>query len=510
MLRTALAALLLTAAPALAQSAPTLSAAARQALGLSTEAGAAAYAEGRDATLAFRLGEARAAFARVARAEPASLAGAYGLETAALWEALVAERDAERDRFYALNDSLTDLADRLPDGPESDLWTATASLHRAILLGRQERYSKAGLTFRGACGTYRDLAALPSPAPDALFGQGLCEVAAGAVPRKYKWLARLLGFSGTVAGGTEHLVAASEGDGVQGVEATVALSIVDRTLNEGRGSGLERIQALAAIHPESPILAYFLGYQLLTDRRPVEAEVALRRSAEALAAPGATPLPFIDAHLGTALFRQGRFEEAISHLEGFARSFRGDALVANTMLMAGIAYEMTGDRPRAEALYRRVRARRDYDIDLAAARQAALRLATPMTPAGRVLVLGETAYDSGRYQDAIDRLQPIVTDASLPDIDRAEAAYRTGRAYQALRKWDDALRHFQLATARPGDPQAKWGPWALYHTGEVHEAAGDKEPARRAYRAVLDNEAEFDFSKSLEQRTRTALERLDR
>ena len=510
MLRLALVALAFAASPSHAQSSPPLSDAARSALGLTTDAGASAYVAGRNAILSFRMADARRAFARVAEAEPTSLASAYGLETAALWIALVAERDEERDRFYALNDSLSELADALPDGRDAELWQATATMHRALLLGREERYSRAGLAFRSACGRYRDLTDAPDPAPDAHFGQGLCEVAAGSVPRKYKWLARLLGFSGTVSGGTAHLLAATEGNGVQGIESAIALSIVDRTLNEGRGEGLERIQALTQAYPDSPILAYFEGFQLLTDRRPVEAEASLRRAEEALAEPGAVPLPFIDAHLGTALFRQGRFEDAIPHLEGFARSFRGDALVANTTLLAGIAYEMTGDRSRAEALYRRVRARRDYDVDLAAARQAALRLDAPMTPAGRRLILGETAYDSGRYREAIEILQPVVTDASLPDTDRAEAAYRTGRAHQALREWDDALRHFQLATVRPGDPLGKWGPWSLYHTGEVHEALGATSDARAAYRGVLANEAEFDFSKSLEQRTRTALERLDR
>ncbi len=93
-------------------------------------------------------------------------------------------------------------------------------------------------------------------------------------------------------------------------------------------------------------------------------------------------------------------------------------------------------------------------------------------------------------------------------MERAEAAYRTGSALQSLERWDEALGYFRLARDRPGDPLAKWGPWSEYHLGEVHEALGETAEARAAYRRVLDNEAEFDYHKALEQRTRTALERL--
>ena len=207
---------------------------------------------------------------------------------------------------------------------------------------------------------------------------------------------------------------------------------------------------------------------------------------------------------------QDRFEEAAPVLEEFARSFRGQAFVAQSLLQAGIAYEMVGDRRRAESLYRRVRANRDYDTDLAAEREAQERLKAPITECERLLLLGETAFDGGRYDDAVRTLQPVVTDGAFPADQRAEAAYRTGRAYQALGEGSQALRHYRLAVDRPGDPLSKWGPWSVYHAGEVHEAEGRTDDARQMYQRVLENEAEFDYHKTLEQRTRAAIERLGR
>ena len=488
--------------------APALSGTERAALGIATDAGARLYARARADALAFRLDDARRAFGQLGAAEPGSPAGAYGLETVALWRALVAEDDAALDRFYALNDSLADVADDLPATAATRLVAATARLHRALALGRQERYARAGLAFRDACGRFRDLG--DAAGPDADFGRGVCEVAAGAVPRKYRFLARLFGFSGSVAGGIDRLDAAGRGGGALAAEAVIGLAVSDATLNERRAGSVARLEALADAHPDSPLVAYLEGYLLLLDRRAEDAEVALRRARRLLDAPGAAPIPLVDANLGFALFRQDRFEEAGPLLEQFARTYRGQSLVAQATLLAGLAAEMTGDRRRAESLYRRVRAARDYDSDLSAVREAKRRLEAPMTPSERALLLGQNAFDAGRYDEAVRVLQPVVTDSALPDVDRAEAAYRTGRAYQATERWADAVRHFRLAVDSPGDPLAKWGPWSLYHVGEVYEAEGRDAEAHAAYEAVLDNEDEFDYHKALEQRTRTALERLGR
>ncbi|WP_412067492.1 tetratricopeptide repeat protein [Rubrivirga sp. IMCC43871] len=507
LLRSASLALCLLAGPVFAQAdgPEPLADPVRTALGIETDAGAMLYAQGLAASLDMRLDDARSSFRQLAAAEPESPAGVYGLESVALWQALVTEEDDAFDRFYALNDSLTAVVDGRDEAPGARVLGGAAKLHRALAFARQERYLRAGNSLREACGRFDDLSE-----HDALFGQGICEVAAGSIPRAYKFVARLLGFRGSVAGGLAKLDAASSADGLHALDAAVAFAISDSALNERRAGSVDRLAALAEAHPSSPVLGYLAGFHLLVDRRAAEAVVALRRAEAARDVDGVLPLPVIDAHLGMALFRQREFAAAAPLLEDFARTFRGRALLAQSTLHAGLAYEMLGDRRRAESLYRRVRAVRDYDADLSAEREAAHRLENPLTASSRALVIGGAAYDAGDYADAIAALQPVVTGAELPAVKRAEAAYRTGRALQATERWDDAIRHFQLAIDKPGDPLAKWGPWALYHQGEVHEAQGDLEAAERLYDRVLDNEEEFDFHKSLEQRARAAQERIRR
>src|SRR5690606_15455162 len=143
-----------------------------------------------------------------------------------------------------------------------------------------------------------------------------------------------------------------------------------------------------------------------------------------------------------------------------------------------------------------------------ARRRAEQLLERPMTEVERTLLLGQNLYDAGRDREAIAMLQPVVAGGATEYVQRAEAAYRSGRAYQSLREWDEALRHYRIAVERPGDPLAKWGPWSQLYLGEVYEAMGDEDAARAAYRAALDNETEFDYNQALEQRARTALGRL--
>ncbi|MGB3541881.1 tetratricopeptide repeat protein [Rubrivirga sp.] len=478
-----------------------LTATAQRSLQLSDTRAAERYVQAYSDALDFRLEDALDGFNEVGRLDPASPASAYGLETVTLWRAFLTEEDEVFDRFYELNDSLQTAADR----QGAELLGATAKLHRALAFGRQERYTRAGNSFREACGRFREISDT-----GALYGRGVCEVAGGSVPRSYRWLARLLGFRGSVAGGLASLEVASLEDGLLRDDALIAFAIADATLNERRAGSVDRLVALSESRPSSPLLAYLAGYHLLLDRRASEAEVALRRGAESVRAPDVEAVPFLDAHLGLALYRQHKFEEALPLLERYARTFHGRALLAQTTLRAGLSHEMLGDRRRAEGFYRRVRASRDYDTDLSAAREAERRLEAPMTSAERALLLGEAAFDGGSDLEAVRLLQPVVTDSELPAVVRAEAAYRTGRAYQSLERWADAQRHFQLAIDRPGDPLAKWGPWSIYHSGEIEEATGDLDAARQLYERVLEDETEFDYHKALEQRARTALERIGR
>ena len=51
------------------------------------------------------------------------------------------------------------------DAQEAEWLRATVALHRALALAREERYPRAGLAFRDACGRFRTLAATATTRP---------------------------------------------------------------------------------------------------------------------------------------------------------------------------------------------------------------------------------------------------------------------------------------------------------------------------------------------------------
>ncbi len=464
--------------------------------------------EGRALMIAFRLEEAEAMFRQLDTIEPESPAAGYHLTTIALWHALMTEREPWYGRFFSRADSLDDRLSHLPDSAWKKHFEAELLLQRAVVYGKQERFTKAGLALRGAYNRYEDNVRDYPEFWESYKGMGLCHVAVGSVPRAYQWIMSILGFSGTVQQGMGEIELALTNSTYNREESALLLGVVDAMMNEQRNGAIRHVQALYEAYPESPMPAYLYSYLLMKARRAVDAEEIIREGMRRQESGDVADIPYFDYFLGDALFRQNKFEEAIPEFERYLRSYRGQTLVAMGYLNTGLSLEMLGDRDEALRHYDRIRSDRDVDADKSAIRRAEQLLDNPLSDDEKTLLLGQNFYDGGGYTDAISTLQPVLTDRDALQAHRAEAAYRSGRAYQALENWEEAIRHYTFARNSPGDLLAKWGPWSQYYIGEVYEELGDRDEARRAYRAALDYEEEFDFHKSLEQRARTALGRL--
>ncbi len=460
---------------------------------------------------AMRLEAADSAFVRLDALEPASPAGAYHRATAALWRALLEERDPYLRAHDEAVDELEARVSEMPQTGDAGVWRSflegEAALQRAVIAGRQERYLPAATAFRRACGRYRDALRADPEFEEAYLGTGLCHVAAGSIPRKYRWVARLLGFNGTVAEGTAELERAAQSAEFVGETAVVVRALIRAIYDDD-----QEAQIVAdAVHlreafPESPMAAYVAGFLLMRARRASDAEEALLASQRLQT--GATRIHAAEGLLGLAQFRLEKYDEAAQTLQRFLLTFRGKSFVAQARLYLGLAHEMRGDRAAAETEYRRVRPERDYDNDHASAREARRRLRQPMNEVDRALLRGQNLFDAGRYRESVAAVQPLFGNAGAGEVQRAEAAYRSGRAFQALSELSDAARHYRLAADTPGDLGARWGPWSRFHLGEVQAAQGDIDGARRTFRAVLADEHEFDYHQALEQRARAALEGL--
>lgn len=473
-----------------------------------TEQGEALLDEGRAHMLAFRLDAASETFDRLATHSDGEVAARFHLAKIALWKAMILEQDPLYEQFFVQSDALLALLDDTPDSPWKTQFRAEGAFQRAIIHAKKTEYTRAALALRQAFKHYEENVERHPTFYESYAGMGLCHVAVGVVPKSFRWLLKLMGFSGTIGEGLDEMKVAAEQSHYYREEAAVYFAFTDQVINESKEDGLRYVADLYAAHPDSPVVSYVYGLGLLNERRAEKAEAVLREAQAQLDQPGTYTMPYVTYFLADALFAQNDFPASARYFKRYLDTFPGEALVAQANLHAGLALEMSGRRAEALPFYERIQVRDDYDSDEAARREAADRLAAPMTPHERALLLGRNAFDAGHYREAIATLQPVLGDQAAPGVQRAEAAYRSGRAYHVLEAYREALRHYGFAAADPGDPLAKWGPWAQFYIGEVRESQGDREAARTAYKRVLAYDEPFAYHKALEQRAKAALSRL--
>ena len=474
--------------------------------GLATPDAQRAYTAGRADLLALRLDAADARFDALQAAS--AEAAAYGHLQTALYRALFRGDEADYDRFFERLDRLYERLDDAPASRWTALMAADAALFDAMVQGKRRSYAKAALAARRADSRFDALIDAHPDFNEAYRGAGLLHVAAGSVPSGYGWLVRMIGFGGTVGQGLDELARAAKPGTYGSEEASALFALTDLTLNEHQRNGLDQLRRTYAASDASPLLGYLFGFGLLSEREGVEAEQVLAGVVRRLGAPGVFPLPFPAFYHAEALFRQNAFTRAAAGFEQFLDQATGEGLVARAHLRAGLAYEMAGDMPAATLHYAAVRSTRDFDSDEAALREAKTRLDSPMNATERTLLKAQNAYDGGRYAEAVRLLQPVFTDAAIAERYRAEAAYRTGRAHHGAGDLSDALRHYRWAIAHPAGKELRWGPWSQFYAGQVLEEQGDPLAARRAYQRALDWPTPYDYYRGLEQRAKTALERL--
>ncbi len=465
-------------------------------------------APGREAMMAFRLDEAERYFQQWVSDKKVGFFARYHLTTIAYWRALAEETPAAYDLFLFRAKAFIQALKQASATPWRSYFLAETYLQRALIQANRGRYLKAVWDGKRAFSLYRHTVSRWPDFYDAYKGLGLLHVIVGAVPRTYRWLLGLFGYSGSVEGGMRELEQAARRSYLGREEAQVYMALVDLILTETQERGEARLRKLHETHPWSPLAGYLYAFSLLKNRKAVEAEQILWKVEHQLQQPGYTSIPFVAYYLGEALFRQNRFGEAVTRFQHFLEIFQGESLVPLACVKIGLSLEMQGKYEEALVWYRRLKVRRDFDTDHWAQRVAQERLQRPMTAAERLLLQGANAYDGGRYQDAVALLHALLEDEQIPEALRTEAAYRLGRTYQALGAYREAFTYYRYAVTHPVDSRAKWSPWAQFYLGELAELQGDTLRARAAYEAALRWKGPFDYEKALEQRARIALARL--
>jgi tetratricopeptide (TPR) repeat protein len=488
-------------------------------LGLRSDAEVARFQKAQRALRDFRL-SAAAAQLRPLTEHPSSAPAAYLLLTTAdAYRVLATQRPAARTALTARVDTLHRVLGRRPDNRWTQWMRAQGNVYRALAAAQGEQRLQAARLAHQAHGTLERLVRTHPTWGDPYLGLGLLHHAVAMLPGTYRQILAWTGLSGTAVEGRREIAYAAAHGRFVGVEASLCLALLDLTVRHRPSDGVARLRRLHEARPQSLLYRHLYGYGLLSVQRADQAVSVLRPVAEQVQTEG-VPLRSALHFLGRAYFRLGRFEAAEQWLGRYVRRADEPALQAMSHLHIGWAREMQGRRAAAVESYGRALAGEEGGSDGTrfARRWAQEALDEPMTAHERQLLRARNAFDRGDFAAAERQARAVLADtaraagdtlqAVVTPRERGEAYYRLGRALHRQGAHAAARRAYRAVVDDPGDPRAKWAPWAQYHIARIHMA---HERWQRAY-AALDRATQFpwpyDYAQALEQRIKLAYEQV--
>ncbi len=335
---------------------------------------------------------------------------------------------------------------------------------------------------------------------------GVMHVLIGAVPSQYRWLASLLGFSGTIE------------QGMQELENLHALTLKDASLSH--------------LQDEMLFIIAFLKWHLQNQKEQAAmlADVMSRSSSPALHFGAASiflyngdndkvidllegrtypedtyPLIYLDYLLGTALLNKGDYR-ADAYFKNYITQFKGTSFVRSAIQKTGWVAFLKGDTTAyLKAMEQILQSEGDFtDEDKQALQEARSR----MMPQADLLQ-ARLFFDGGYYHQSLKILATLKTDQLLSLRDQIEYIYRLARVYDKFNDREKAIRYY-LETIRIGrDKTWYFAANSALMLGQLYEREKDFNRAAHYYRQCIEMR-NHDYENSLEQKARAGLNRIAR
>lgn len=441
--------------------------------------------------------------------EPSPLQRAFYRHNFGFIQTLAGQSPALYERFYVLSDSVADVLSAQPEDAFVLAYRMELYFERAIAKLLQQRNFSAVWDLREA---YKLSQRLAQKYPKQhLHGKvlGIFQVAISSLPDNYRWLANLLGYRAELTAGLKNIADACKQTPLLQQEAFAAQYFVLKLgLNDPEQAGAW-LDSLHRNNTPSRVLNYLHAISLVDRKRNAEAIPALKSIASDAELQAGASFPYPVYALARSYLYAGQHAEAIQAFRRFLTLCRGSILVRDAAARMAHCHYLVGDVPQARQALKLVGELPDsgFDEDVFATRYAKQHLTLVPTASELQLLRARYAFDGGYYTQALALLQQMSA-ANIDPASETEYAYRTARIYQQIGRPDSA-RTWYLQCIRTS-PQGKL--WmkvhARYYLGQLAEQQQDVAAARLWYRQVLDFPS-YDYRLGMEQKTRSALQRLD-
>ena len=457
--------------------------------------------------------QAVSSFDEVIRMAPQDPRGFFFKSTVDYWIYMLSKEEKAYERFFALSDTVIDLCEKLLDANEED-WPAKFYLggtygFRGLMHQRNGSIFKAVWDGKKGYNRLEECALEKPDLVDAQMGFGLFTYLVGKIPKSFRWIVNIIGFSGDVDLGLKYLRNAAENGVYTRSEATFYLS--QFLYQEGnQDDAFSYLDRLLLKHPDNTL--FLLTYGSWQSRRE-NIDSALVAARKAVEINNRKKVKYGDEIafnvLAQCYWLKNDFQSAKQNLElSIQRIENADNISNNMYYRLGVCSEVLGDRAGAVDTYKKMKPVNDKDRawDTFNYRKGRERISAPLSDTDLDLIKAQNEAAMKHFDAALSLYGDIARSGSIDQ--RCLALYGTQQVYFNQSKYDSSLAvHSELVRLRPS-VEAWVIPHSYFLAGQAFEKLGKKSDAIDAFEMIEEFD-DYDFQQSLENRADRELERMN-
>lgn len=454
---------------------------------------------------------AEGSFDEVIRLAPKDPRGYFFKSTIDYWIYMLAKEKNAYERFFALSDTVIDLCEKRLDENEED-WNAKFYLggiygFRGLMYQRNGSILKAVWDGKKGYNRLEECALNKPDLADAQMGFGLFTYLVGKIPKSFRWVVNIIGFSGDVDLGLKYLHNAAENGVYTRSEAAFYLS--QFLYQEGKqDEAFSYLNRLLVKHPDNTL--FLLTYGSWQSRRD-NIDSALVAARKAVEINNKKKVKYGDEIafnvLSQCYWIKNDFKNAKENIELYLQRIENNDISNFIYYRLGICHEMLGDRSGAIEAYRKIEEVHDKDRagDTYYYRKGLERIWTPLSNVDMNLIKAQNEAGMKNYEAALSSFRDVAKSGSMDQ--RCLALYGMQQAYFNQNKPDSSLAvHSELVKLRP--PGEVWViPHSYFLAGQSFEKQGRKSEAIASFEMVDEFDG-YDFQQSLEDRVDRELKRI--
>lgn len=387
--------------------------------------------------------------------------------------------------------------------PLNGFMRAVIELQWAAIEGKFGNKMSAGWGFRDALKTIKENhKRFPDFSPNLMI-MGPVQMAAGTIPKGYKWLGALVGISGSLSEGKSQMAAFLKAEDpwaklfkTEGIFYHCYLQFY--LLNEpDEALALIRSRNLDIVN--NHLFTFMAANLSLNNKQSAQArQIVLNRNKS-------------DAYMKTTVWD---FELAYASLYNlhpdaeiyfnrFLTHFKGQYYVKDAWHKLAFHYLLQGNMPKYNACIQNVlsKGKQDAEADKRAYREAASGKIPDL-----VLLKARLLSDGGYHREALLAMAGKTTADYTDPNNKLEFVYRLARIYDDLGQHDKAITTYEAAIRLGQNSTQYYAARAAMQIGLIYEAQKKYAEAIRQYQRCIDMK-DHDYENSLEQKAKAGINR---